>query len=287
MSNYQIVKFKENNIEMEVNVSPNEDTVWLSKDDMSILFQRDRSVISRHIANIYKEGELEEKSTRAKNAHITSFKRQREYENSLYNLDVIISVGYRVKSKNGIIFRRWANRILKEYLLKGYVINEKRTLITNENYVNLINKVESIDKRLTNLETTNIEKEKIFFNGEIFDAKSFISQLITKANNSIVLIDSYADIKALEFFKCKNTGVSLTIYHSSKAKLSNQDIIDFNAQYGLCTAFVIDKFHDRFLVIDDKDLYHLGASLNYAGKRVFALTKMEDEEILELIKERL
>lgn len=155
----------------DVNVSPNEDAVWLSKDDMSILFQRDRSVISRHIANIYKEGELEEKSTCAKNAHVTSFKRQREYENYLYNLDVIISAGYRVKSKNGIIFRGWANRILKEYLLKGYAINEKRTLITNENYVNLINKVESIDKRLTNLETVNIEKEKIFFDGEFFDAK--------------------------------------------------------------------------------------------------------------------
>ena len=284
MSNYQIVKFKENNIEMDVNVSPNEDTVWLSKDDMSILFQRDRSVITRHIANIYKEGEIEKATSCAKNAHeINGQIHYTEY----YNLDVIISVGYRVKSKNGILFRKWANRILKEYLLKGYVINEKRTLITNENYVNLINKVESIDKRLINLEKTNIEKEKIFFDGEIFDAKSFISQLIAKANNSIVLIDAYADIKALEFFKCKNTGVSLTIYHSSKAKLSNQDIIDFNAQYGLCTNFVIDEFHDRFLVIDDKDLYHLGASLNYAGKRVFALTKMEDEEILELIKERL
>ena len=155
----------------DVNVSPNEDAVWLSKDDMSILFQRDRSVISRHIANIYKEGELEEKSTCAKNAHVTPFKRQREYENYLYNLDVIISAGYRVKSKNGIIFRRWTNRILKEYLLKGYAINEKRTLITNENYVNLINKVESIDKRLTNLETVNIEKEKIFYDGDFFDAK--------------------------------------------------------------------------------------------------------------------
>ncbi|MCQ2211750.1 MAG: virulence RhuM family protein [Paludibacteraceae bacterium] len=284
MPNYQIVKFKENNIEMDVNVSPNEDTVWLSKDDMSILFQRDRSVITRHIANIYKEGEVEKTTSCAKNAHeINGQIHYTEY----YNLDVIISVGYRVKSKNGVIFRRWANTILKEYLLKGYVINEKRTLITNENYINLINKVESIDKRLTLLETTNLEKEKIFFDGEIFDAKSFITQLISKASNSIVLIDAYADIKALEFFKCKHTGVSLMIYHSSKAKLSNQDVVDFNSQYGLCTAYVNDKFHDRFLVIDDKDLYHLGASLNYAGKRVFALTKMEDEKILESIKRNL
>ena len=168
MSNYQIVKFRENNIEIDVNVSPNEDTVWLSKDDMSILFQRDRSVITRHISNIYKEGEIEKATSCAKNAHeINGQIHYTEY----YNLDVIISVGYRVKSKNGILFRKWANTILKEYLLKGYAINEKRTLITNENYVNLINKVESIDKRLTNLETVNIEKEKIFFDGEFFDAK--------------------------------------------------------------------------------------------------------------------
>ena len=285
MSNYQIVKFRENNIEIDVNVSPSEDTVWLSLNEMCTLFDRDKSVISRHIKSVILDNNLDVNQVVAKNA--TTGRDGKAYMVSFYNLEVIIPVGYRVHSYNGILFRRWANRILKEYLLKGYVINEKRTLITNENYVNLINKVESIDKRLTNLETTNIEKEKIFFDGEIFDAKSFISKLITKAKNSIVLIDAYADIKALEFFKCKKNGVSLTIYHSSKSKLSNQDIIDFNAQYGLCTTFVIDKFHDRFLVIDDKDLYHLGASLNYAGKRVFALTKMEDEEILELIKERL
>lgn len=285
MSNYQIVKFRENNIEIDVNVSPSEDTVWLSLNEMCTLFDRDKSVISRHIKSVILDNNLDVNQVVAKNA--TTGSDGKAYMVSFYNLEVIIPVGYRVHSYNGILFRRWANRILKEYLLKGYVINEKRTLITNENYVNLINKVESIDKRLTNLETTNIEKEKIFFDGEIFDAKSFISKLITKAKNSIVLIDAYADIKALEFFKCKKNGVSLTIYHSSKSKLSNQDIIDFNAQYGLCTTFVIDKFHDRFLVIDEKDLYHLGASLNYAGKRVFALTKMEDEEILELIKERL
>lgn len=251
---------------------------------MSILFQRDRSVITRHIANIYKEGEVEKTTSCAKNAHeINGQIHYTEY----YNLDVIISVGYRVKSKNGVIFRRWANTILKEYLLKGYVINEKRTLITNENYINLINKVESIDKRLTLLETTNLEKEKIFFDGEMFDAKAFISDLISNANVSIILIDAYADIKALDFLKHKKQGVTLSIYHSSKAKLSKKDILDFNSQYGLCAVYVNDKFHDRFLVIDDKDLYHLGASLNYAGKRVFALTKMEDEKILESIKRNL
>ena len=284
---YEIVTFINNEVRLNVNVSPSEDTVWLSKEEMAILFQRDRSVISRHIANIYKEGELLEESTCAKNAHVHSDKRQREYENYLYNLDVIISVGYRVKSKNGVMFRKWANSVLKEYLLKGYVINENRTLITNENYINLINKVDSIDKRLSLVEKVNLEREKIFFDGEVFDAKALISNLISNANTSIILIDAYADIKALDFLKHKKQGVTLSIYHSSKAKLSKKDVLDFNAQYGNCIAYINDKYHDRFLIIDDSEIYHLGASLNYAGKRVFALTKMEDEEIIKTIKERL
>lgn len=285
MKNYQIVKFQENNIELDVNVSPEEETVWLSLNDICLLFDRDKSVISRHIKNVIKENALDINQVVAKNA--TTGSDGKTYMVSFYNLEVIIPVGYKVHSSNGILFRKWANGILKEYLLKGYVINKKRTLITNENYINLINKVESIDKRLTNLETTNIEKEKIFFDGEIFDAKSFISQLISKANNSIIFIDAYADIKALDFLKHKKQEVNLSIYHSLRAKLSSQDISDFNAQYGLCTAFVNNRFHDRFLILDDREVYHLGASLNYAGKKAFAITKMEDNEIVETIKRGL
>ena len=148
MNEYEIIEFKNNEIELSVNVSPKEDTVWLTKEQMAILFGRDRSVISKHINNILKERELDD-STCAFFAHVQKegdreVKRNIEY----YNLDMIISVGYRVKSQNGIIFRKWANNILKEYLLKGYVVNENRALVTNENYVNLINKVDSIDSRL-------------------------------------------------------------------------------------------------------------------------------------------
>ncbi len=115
---YELVRFEQGDLTLDVNVSPNEDTVWLTKDDMALLYGRDRTVISRHIRNIYAEGELDEKSTRAKNAHIVS-RRNRLYESDYYNLDMIISVGYRVKSRNGIIFRRWANSVLKDYLLKA------------------------------------------------------------------------------------------------------------------------------------------------------------------------
>ena len=278
---YEIVTFVNNEVRLNVNVSPSEDTVWLSLADMCLLFGRDKSVISRHIKNVILENNLDVNQVVAKNA--TTGNDGKKYIVSFYNLDVIIPLGYKVHSQNGIIFRKWANSVLKEYLLKGYVINENRTLITNENYVNLINKVDSIDKRLSKIEKTNLEKEKVFFDGEMFDAKSFISNIISKADTSIILIDACADIKALEFLKYKKQGVKLYIYHSSKTKLSNKEILDFNAQYGDCSTFINDKYHDRFLIIDKNDIFHLGASLNYAGKKVFAITKMEDETIRDSI----
>ena len=141
MNHYKLIKFKDNEFELDVNVSPEEDTVWLTKDEIALLFERDRTVISKHINNIYKEGELDEKSTRAKNAHVPQ-SRNRLYESNYYNLDVIISVGYRVKSKRGIIFRKWANNVLKQYLLKDYAIDRNRVIVTQES---------SLDIRLVNM----------------------------------------------------------------------------------------------------------------------------------------
>ena len=144
--NYEIVKFKDDELELDVNVSANEETVWLTKEQMSILFDRDRSVISRHINNIYKEGELD-KRTSVHFLHITNLN-PKNRPPELYNLDVIISVGYRVKSKRGVLFRKWATNVLKEYLLKGYAINENRVIVSNENYIELRNEVVSINDRL-------------------------------------------------------------------------------------------------------------------------------------------
>ena len=149
--------------------SPSEDTVWLSLNEMCILFGRDKSVISRHIRNIFKEGELDRKSSCAKNAHeVHGQTHYTEY----FNLDVVISVGYRVKSKNGVAFRKWALNVLKEYLLRGYVVNGDHALVTNENYINLINRVESIDTRLFKIENEyKADSEKVFFDGEYLDAR--------------------------------------------------------------------------------------------------------------------
>ena len=213
MNKYEIVKFEQGDLALDVNVSPAEETVWLSLNEICLLFGRDKSVISRHIKNIFKEGELTEKETVAKNATVQHEGGKLVTRNiDYYNLDVIISVGYRVKSQNGIVFRRWANSVLKEYLLKGYVINEERTLVTNENYVNLIHKVEGVlekkvdelDNRVTKIEESHVaEREKIFFDGQFFDARVFLKELFIKAEKEIILIDPYADILALDYIKGK------------------------------------------------------------------------------------
>ena len=149
-SKYEVVKFKNDEFELDVNVDPKEKTIWLSLDQISTLFERDKSVISRHIKNIFTNGEINENSVVAFFA--TTALDGKIYNVKYYNLDIILAVGYRVNSKRGIEFRTWANGVLKQYLLQGYVINEERTLVTNENYVRLINKVESIDERVKYIE---------------------------------------------------------------------------------------------------------------------------------------
>ena len=275
--NYELVRFEQNGLTLDVNVSPLEETVWLSKEQIGQLFDRDRSVVSRHINNIYKEGELCKDSSCAKNAHEVN---GQTHYTELFNLDVIISVGYRVKSRNGVVFRKWANNVLKQYLLKGYVINENRTLITNENYINLINRVEKINSRLSKIERKDdIQNENIFFDGEYFDARSFLKQIFSQAKNKITLIDPYLDTKALDYLKVRNSGVEISLFTSSKAKLTEDDIDSFNLQYGGLQSHTINSFHDRFIIIDDSELYHLGTSLNYIANKTFAITKMEPDFI--------
>ena len=280
---YELVKFEQGDLILDVNVSPDEDTVWLSKEDMSILFNRDRSVISRHIKKVFEEKELEKES----NVHFLHI----AYSDKpvpFYSLEVVISVGYRVKSRNGIVFRRWANSVLKEYLLKGYVLNRDRTLITDENYVELVHRVNDIDNRLSELESgKRIDDANIFFDGQWFDARSFIKGIFATAKGEIILIDPYADIKALDFLKNKADVVKAKLFLSSKARLTQGDIDAFNKQYGGLEIKIDDSFHDRFIVIDGTILYHLGASLNYAGKKAFAITNLEDKDILNSIKSKL
>ena len=286
---YEIIKFTNNDLKIDVNVSPSENTVWLSKEQMSILFQRNRSVISRHIKNIYDEGELEKKSTCAKNAHIPQT-RNRSYESELYNLDVVISVGYRVKSQNGVVFRKWATSVLRDYLMKGYLIDDGRTTITVDNYLNLVNKVDTLDSRLTKLEDKERHlfiEDKLIFDGKIFDALSLMSKVIETASRSVILIDPYVDIRTLEFFKRKDRFINLCIITSTKAKINQIDIKAFKEESGDINIKYDNRYHDRYLIIDDESFYHLGSSINYLGKRLSQISKIVDEDIINILRQRV
>ena len=284
MENFDIIDFKSNEIELSVKVSPNEDTVWLTKEQMAVLFDRDRSVISKHIKNVFLENELDEKSN-VHFLHVTNSDKPVQH----FSLDVVISVGYRVKSPNGILFRKWSNTVLKEYLLKGYAINENRTLITNENYINLINRVDSIDNRLQKFEgyIENQKLEKLIVDGELFDATTFLESLVAKAKNIVLLADSYADSRALDILKYSRDNVIIKIVTSKKSKLSRLDIDSFNKQYHQNILVTIDSnFHDRYLFIDDI-VYHLGASINYIGMKLSQIDEVEDELHKKYLRERV
>ena len=284
---YEIIKFTNNNLELEVTVSPEQDTVWLTKEQIAALFNRDRSVIGKHINGIYKEGELVKESSCAKNAHKVN---GQVYYTELFNLDVIISVGYRVKSKNGVIFRKWANSVLKEYLLKGYALNQERAVITKENYLGLLCRVDSMEYRLTRVE----EKEKhlfvedmMFLDGEMFEAAVVITRLVETAKTSIVLIDPYTDVRTLDLMKYKSKDIPLTIIMSGLSRVQRVDKEIFVQKYGPLEMRIDSRYHDRYLIIDNELFYHIGASLNLMGKRVTQITIIEDEGIKELLRSRI
>lgn len=285
---YQLMKFIDNEFELEVTVSPKEETIWMSLDQLSILFGRDKSVISRHIKKIFYEQELDESLTVAKNATVQieggrQVKRLIEY----YNLDMIISVGYRVNSKRGTKFRQWANQVLKEYLIKGYVVNENRVVVSNENYIELRNEVSSINNRLLKIEDKVFDKEyglnKILFEGQFYDAYTLIQSVFESANNEIIIIDNYIDRTILDRLTVKKNNVIVNIYTNNTSRLLVSDINTFNSQYGNLSIINTTKVHDRYIIIDKTKLYHLGYSIKDLGKKVFSISESDNNLINELL----
>jgi hypothetical protein len=258
------------------------ETVWLSQEQMIDLFQRDRSVISRHIANAFKEGEVDKENC----LHIlqTNAKGRPEV---VYNLEVVTSVGYRVKSLRGVLFRRWATRVLKEYLLQGYSVNarmnqledkmDRRLALHDQAIVDLKEKVDFF------VQTQTPPLQGVFYDGQLWDARALVLKLIQSAKRSLILIDNWATAETLDLFAKKRKGVKVTIItsehydkkHVPHRKLSDSDIATFNAQYPHLAVRYNETFHDRFLIIDDKELYLIGASLKDLGRKCFGFTKMD------------
>ncbi|MBO4588843.1 MAG: virulence RhuM family protein [Bacteroidales bacterium] len=252
----------DDNVKLEVRL--NEETVWLNRQQMASLFQRDVKTIGKHIANALTE-ELECTPVVAKFA--TTAADGKTYQVEYYNLDVIISVGYRVKSQRGVQFRKWANVVLKDYLLRGYAINQR--------LISIERKIEEHDQKIDFFVRTSLPPvEGIFFDGQIFDAYTFVSDLIRSAKKSIVLFDNYVDDTVLSMLDKRGERVSATIYTQKIKQQLSLDLAKHNAQYQPIEVKPFDKVHDRFLCIDNT-VYHIGASLKDLGKKWFAFSKME------------
>ena len=264
----------EGTIKLEVRLE--NETVWLTQTQLGLLFDVDRTVIVRHIGNIYKTKELDATSTCAKIAQVQNEGgRMVERVQKYYNLDVILSVGYRVNSRNATSFRRWSSSVLKNYLIRGYAINPR---------------LEQLERRVTATEekidffvkTSLPPVEGIFFNGQIFDAYVFVSDLIKSAKKEITLIDNYVDETVLTMLDKRNTGVKATIYMQHISKQLQLDLCKHNAQYTPVNIKEFNKAHDRFLIIDNQ-VYHIGASMKDLGKKWFAFSLIKDLTPTELI----
>ena len=270
----QIVVYQPNET-VRLDVRLENETVWLTQAQLCGLFQRDVSVISRHIKNIFTEGELEKES----NLHFLQIANS-DRPVALYSLDVIISVGYRVKSVIGTRFRQWANKVLKEYILRGYAINDRierleQKVLKHDEQINLV------------LQTALPPIQGVFYDGQLWDARALVLKLIQSAKRSLILIDNWATAETLDLFSKKRKGVRLTIFtsehydkkHVPHHKISLADVATFNAQYPKLAVRYNETFHDRFLIIDDKELYLIGASLKDLGSKCFAFTKLDPTAI--------
>ena len=273
--------------EVKLEVRLENETVWLSIDEMSQLFGRDISVIGKHIRNIFKEGELVKNSVWAKFAYTASD--GKVYQVDYYNLDVIISVGYRVKSHRGTQFRQWANKVLKEYLLKGYSVNQRLKSLEEKVDSKLLQHEKQLDYLTDKVDffvrTSLPPVEGIFYDGQIFDAYKFATDLIRSAKISILLIDNYVDDSVLLMLSKRYKGVAATIYTHTISNQLNLDIQKHNSQYPQIEVKTYKQSHDRFLIIDNTDVYHIGASLKDLGKKMFAFSKLDipSEAITDLL----
>jgi len=277
-----------NSGEINLKVSVDKDTIWLATEDIARLFDVQRPAIVKHIGNIYKTNELSKSLTCSILEQVTKDGKKRK--KNYYNLDMIISVGYRVNSMKATQFRIWATQVLKSYITKAYVINSER--ITHQRFKELENDVVELKGKVDNIsksleKQTLKPKQEVFFNGQVFDAYTFVSNIVKTAKKSIILIDNYIDDTVLTHFTKRKKGVNFTIYTKNISKQLLLDIKKHNEQYPTVKAIKFSDAHDRFLIIDEKEVYHFGASLKDLGKKWFAVSKMDISSVKVLDKVKL
>ena len=287
MSENQIIVYQPNET-VHLDVRVENETVWLTQHQMASLFGCSTDNIGLHLKNVYAVGELSRDAT-TENFSVVRIEGMRQVRRNVihYNLDAIISVGYRVNSILGVKFRQWATGVLKDYLLRGYAVNHRLNQLEDK----VDRRFASQDQRLTSLEekvdffvqTQTPPLQGVFYDGQLWDAYALVEKLIGSAKKSILLIDNWATVETLDMLAKKRNGVSLTVVtsaHSDKQgnprpKITSVDIAKFNAQYPTLTVKYSEKFHDRFLILDDTELYHFGASFKDLGRLYCAVSKMD------------
>ncbi len=272
---------------MRLEVRVQQETVWLTQQQIAELFGVKQPAISKHLKNIFESGELDENSVHSILEYTAAD--GKSYRTKFYNLDAILSVGYRVNSRNATIFRQWANKVLKEHLLRGYSINQRLIEMSDRLDRRLLEqdeKIAAIRKDVDFFVRISLPpKEGIFFDGQIFDAYAFVADLVRKAKSRIVVIDSYIDDSVLVQLSKRNPGVTVDIYDGRISDQLRQDVAKHNAQYPGVTLHACSKAHDRFLIIDE-EVYHIGHSLKDLGKKLFAFSRIDimtaDELLLRI-----
>ena len=280
----------EESIKLEVRLE--NETVWLTQAQMAELFDVKENTITYHIKEIYNTEELEIESTTRK-IRVVRKEGNRDVNRNIdfYNLDMIISVGYRVSSKRGVRFRQWANKILKEYLLKGYSINQRMENLEQKidsRFSKYDNELQRINNQIDFFIHSSLPPvEGIFYSGQIFDAYEFAVNLIKSAKRSLILIDNYVDESVLLMLSKRSDGISATLYTQNINSKLQLDIAKHNAQYPPIHIKTYKNSHDRFLIIDGAEIYHIGASLKDLGKKLFAFSKLNEtaHSLLKIIEE--
>ncbi len=280
-----IYRTEDNTLQLDVQLA--EETVWLAQQQMAVLFDTTKQNVSLHINNIFKEGELDKISV--VKDYLTTAADGKKYRTTYYNLDVIISVGYRVKSKRGTQFRQWALKVIKDYMLRGYAINQQMLAMEeriDRQLHNHTEQIQDLQKKVNFFVRTSLPPHQgIFYDGQIFDAYTFINDRIREATTRIILIDNYIDDSVLTMLAKRADKVAATIYTKKPSAQLQLDIQKHNAQYPPIDIITFDRSHDRFLCIDET-VYHLGASIKDLGKKWFAFNRMEmpTTELLQKIQ---
>jgi len=281
----EIVIYQTDDKTIQVEIQFEHETFWLTQKQIADLFGTQRPAITKHLGNIFKSGELDEKVVSSILEHTTQHGaikgKTQDVKIKYYNLDVVLSIGYRVNSIRATQFRIWANKILKDYLLKGYTINNRMNRM-EDNLEILSKKINQIDLQIN---SHLIPTQGVFFDGQVFDAYELASKIIRSAKQSIVLIDNYIDENTLTHLSKKEKGVKVLMLTKNLSKQLSLDVQKANEQFGNCELKTFVQSHDRFLIIDNTEVYHLGASLKDLGRKWFAFSKMEAKSVESMMNE--